>query len=50
MMTIGLHTRVIGRPGRIAGLDRFLAHVRRRGGAWIARRDEIARHWRGVMG
>jgi len=45
MMTIGLHPRIIGRPGRIAGLDRFLTHLRERGGAWIARRDEIARHW-----
>ncbi|WP_291296849.1 polysaccharide deacetylase family protein [Elioraea sp.] len=50
MMTVGLHTRVIGRPGRIAGLDRFLRHVRAKGGAWIARRDEIARHWRAVHG
>ena len=45
MMTIGLHLRTIGRPGRIAGLDRVLRHIRERGGAWIARRDEIARHW-----
>jgi allantoinase len=45
MMTIGLHLHTIGRPGRIAGLDRVLRHIRERGGAWIARRDEIARHW-----
>ena len=45
MMTVGLHLRTIGRPGRIAGLDRVLAHMQRRGGAWIARRDAIARHW-----
>ncbi len=45
MMTIGLHLRTIGRPGRIAGLDRVLRHIRERGGAWIARRDEIASHW-----
>ncbi|WGF88402.1 polysaccharide deacetylase family protein [Marinivivus vitaminiproducens] len=45
MMTIGLHTRIIGRPGRIAGLERFLAHVTRKGGAWFARRDAIARAW-----
>ncbi len=45
MMTVGLHTRIIGRPGRIAGLDAFLTHLRRKGGAWVARRDSIARHW-----
>jgi peptidoglycan/xylan/chitin deacetylase (PgdA/CDA1 family) len=45
MMTVGLHTRILGRAGRIAGLERFLAHVARKGGAWIARRDAIARHW-----
>jgi peptidoglycan/xylan/chitin deacetylase (PgdA/CDA1 family) len=49
MMSIGLHLRIIGRPGRIAGLERLLAHVRERG-AWIARRDQIARHWRQVAG
>ena len=32
--------------GRIAGLDRVLAHMQKKGGAWIARRDTIARHWR----
>ena len=42
--------RTIGRPGRIAGLDRVLRHIRDKGGAWIARRDEIARHWLRVHG
>jgi len=50
MMTVGLHLRTIGRPGRIAGLDRVLRHIRGKGGAWIARRDEIARHWLRVHG
>ena len=50
MMTVGLHLRTIGRPGRIAGLDRMLAHMHRRGGAWIARRDAIARHWLRIHG
>ena len=50
MMSVGLHLRIIGRPGRIAGLDRLLAAVTSREGVWIARRDEIARHWRGRMG
>ena len=50
MMSVGLHLRIIGRPGRIAGLDRLLAAVTSREGVWIARRDEIARHWRERMG
>jgi peptidoglycan/xylan/chitin deacetylase (PgdA/CDA1 family) len=45
MMSVGLHLRIIGRPARIGGLDTVLAHIRQRGGAWVARRDEIARHW-----
>lgn len=45
MMSIGLHLRMIGRPGRIGGLERILEHVTTRGDAWIARRDEIARYW-----
>lgn len=50
MMTIGLHTRIIGRPGRIGGLKLFLDHVTNKGGAWFARRDQIAHHWRGLAG
>jgi peptidoglycan/xylan/chitin deacetylase (PgdA/CDA1 family) len=46
MMSVGLHVRLIGRPGRIAGLERFLEHVRERGGGWFARRMDIAHHWR----
>lgn len=45
MMSIGLHLRMLGRPGRIAALNDMLAHMRSRPGVWIARRDEIARHW-----
>jgi allantoinase len=45
MMSVGLHLRMIGRPGRIGALERILAGMRAKGGAWIARRDEIARHW-----
>ena len=50
MMTVGLHLRIIGRPGRIGGLIAFLEHVHKKGGAWLARRDEIARHWRSATG
>ncbi len=45
MMSVGLHPRIIGRPGRILGLDRFLAHVRDYPDVWIAPRTEIARFW-----
>jgi peptidoglycan/xylan/chitin deacetylase (PgdA/CDA1 family) len=45
MMSVGLHLRMIGRPGRIGALERILAAMQEKGGAWIARRDEIARHW-----
>ncbi len=45
MMSIGLHLRMLGRPGRIAALHDMLVEMRRRPGTWIARRDEIARHW-----
>ncbi|CAM5638835.1 chitin deacetylase [Streptomyces tanashiensis] len=45
MMSVGLHGRIIGRPGRIRALDAFLRYVARRGGAWVATREQIARHW-----
>lgn len=45
MMSIGLHLRMIGRPGRIGALERILAHMADKGGVWIARRADIARHW-----
>jgi allantoinase len=45
MLSVGLHLRMIGRPGRIGGLERVLRHMRDRGGVWQARRDQIARHW-----
>ncbi len=46
MMTVSLHCRLIGRPGRMAGLARFIDHVKASDGAWIATRSEIAAHWR----
>ena len=45
MMSVGLHCRIVGRPGRADGLDRFLAHVKARDGVWVTTRAEIARHW-----
>lgn len=46
MLTIGLHNRLIGRPGRAAGLARFLDHAQGHEGVWFARRIDIAGHWR----
>lgn len=45
MMSVGLHCRLAGRPGRAAALERFLDHVLAHDGVWICRRVEIARHW-----
>jgi peptidoglycan/xylan/chitin deacetylase (PgdA/CDA1 family) len=45
MMTVSLHCRLVGRPGRIGGLLRFIDHVRAHDRVWICRREEIARHW-----
>jgi len=45
MMSVGLHMRLAGRPGRAAGLARFLDHVIKHEGVWICRRVDIARHW-----
>ncbi len=47
MMSVGLHNRIIGRPGRAQGLDRFLSHVRRFPKVWIVNRNEIAKFWLG---
>jgi len=46
MMSVGLHARVIGHPGRIAGLIRFMDHIAGRSDVWICGRDQIADHWR----
>ena len=45
MMSLGIHCRICGRPGRAPGLDRFLAHVRKFPKVWIAQRNAIARFW-----
>jgi allantoinase len=46
MMSIGMHCRLLGRPGRFRAFQRFLDHVARYDSVWIARRIDIARHWR----
>lgn len=45
MMSVGLHCRLVGRPGRAAALQRFLAYARSFDDVWIATREEIADHW-----
>jgi peptidoglycan/xylan/chitin deacetylase (PgdA/CDA1 family) len=48
LMSVGLHDRLIGRPGRAPGLVRFLDHVRKRERVWICTGREIADHWLAV--
>jgi peptidoglycan/xylan/chitin deacetylase (PgdA/CDA1 family) len=45
MLSVGLHMRHVGRPGRVGALEAFLHHARRRPGVWFARRIDIARWW-----
>ncbi len=45
MMSVGLHCRLVGRPGRFRALQRFLDHVQQHERVWICRRIDIARHW-----
>src|SRR5207249_1422888 len=45
MMSVGLHMRLAGRPGRLAALARFLDHVAQHDRVWMCRRVDIARHW-----
>ncbi|MCA0997242.1 polysaccharide deacetylase family protein [Alloyangia pacifica] len=49
MLSVGLHLRLIGRAGRIAGLEDVLAHISAREGVWIAPRRDIAAHWARVQ-
>jgi len=46
MMSIGMHCRLLGRPGRMRALQRFLDHIEKHDRVWITRRIDIARHWR----
>ena len=45
MMSVGLHCRLVGRPGRVVALERFLDHIARHDKVWVTRRVDIARHW-----
>lgn len=46
MMSIGMHARLLGRPGRFVALQKFLDHVARHERVWVTRRIDIARHWK----
>ncbi|GGE58374.1 hypothetical protein GCM10007421_36280 [Halopseudomonas oceani] len=46
MLSIGLHCRLVGRPGRFRALQRFLDHIQSHDKVWITRRIDIARHWK----
>jgi allantoinase len=48
MMSVGMHCRLLGRPGRIVALQRFLDHVAKHDRVWVCRRIDIARHWKAV--
>lgn len=48
MMSIGLHSRIIGHPGRLAGLVRAIDHINQHHDIWMCGRDQIAAHWREV--
>jgi allantoinase len=48
IMSIGLHCRLVGRPGRFRALQRFLDHVAAHDRVWVCRRLDIARHWQAV--
>ena len=45
MLSVGLHCRLIGRPGRLASLERFLKYIIDKPQVWVTRRIDIARHW-----
>jgi allantoinase len=45
MLSVGMHGRILGRPGRFKSLQRFLDHVQACGDVWVCRRIDIARHW-----
>jgi putative urate catabolism protein len=49
MMSIGMHCRLLGRPGRVRALQRFLDHVQSHDKVWVCRRVDIARHWRATF-
>jgi peptidoglycan/xylan/chitin deacetylase (PgdA/CDA1 family) len=49
MLTVSLHCRIAGRPGRIATVERLIAYAKQHPRVWFARRIEIARAWRAAF-
>ena len=49
MMSVGMHPRIVGHPGRLGGIERLLNHIAGRGDVWVCRREDIAEHWRATM-
>jgi allantoinase len=48
MLSIGMHCRLLGRPGRMKSLQKFLDYVQSHSKVWVCRRVDIAKHWRAV--
>jgi len=48
MMSVGMHCRLLGRPGRIVALQKFMDHIERHDRVWVCRRIDVARHWQRV--
>jgi allantoinase len=46
MLSVGMHCRLLGRPGRIVALQRFLDHIAKHDRVWVCRRVDVARHWK----
>ena len=46
MLSIGLHCRIVGRPARMAALQRFIEYVQSHDRVWLSTRQEIAQHWK----
>jgi peptidoglycan/xylan/chitin deacetylase (PgdA/CDA1 family) len=46
MMSVGMHCRILGKPGRIRGLQKFLDHIQSHDKVWVCRRIDIAEHWK----
>ena len=49
MMSVGMHARILGHPGRIRGLRAFLSYLQDRDDVWVCRRGDLAAHWRAVV-
>jgi len=45
MMSVGMHCRLLGRPGRITALQRFLDYIGHKSQVWVCRRIDLAQHW-----